>query len=65
MITFIEFYDYLADKQMLIYPGKLTYIDTFRLGSIGEIYPKDCELIMKYIKDFLSEKKVSIPVKYE
>ena len=50
---------------MLIYPGKLTYIDTFRLGSIGEIYPKDCELIMKYIKDFLSEKKVSIPVKYE
>jgi aspartate aminotransferase-like enzyme len=63
--TGIELYDYLADRHMLIYPGKLTTLETFRLGSIGEVYPKDCELIMKYIREFLTEKKISIPVKYD
>jgi len=46
-------YDYLADRKMLIYPGKLTKLETFRLGSIGELYPKDCEHLMLEIKKYL------------
>ena len=61
----LELYDHLAERKMLIYPGKLTYLDTFRLGSIGDLHPKDCEKIMKHIKDFLIESKVKLPVSYD
>jgi 2-aminoethylphosphonate-pyruvate transaminase len=36
--VFTEFYDHLASKNLVIYPGKLTVAETFRIGSIGEIY---------------------------
>ncbi len=31
-------YDFLAERALVIYPGKLTVAETFRIGSIGEIY---------------------------
>lgn len=47
--NFSEFYDYLASSGYYIYPGKLTKgLDTFRIGSIGDIYPTD-------ISDFLAQ----------
>lgn len=33
----IEFYDYLANKNLIIYPGKMTKAETFRVGSIGAL----------------------------
>ena len=38
---FKKFYNSLSDKGFLIYPGKLTVADTFRIGCIGNLYEKD------------------------
>lgn len=38
---FADFYRRLADKNMIIYPGKISQTDTFRIGSIGRIFEPD------------------------
>jgi len=40
---FEKFYDALRKRGYAIYPGKLTKADSFRIGCIGRIYPKDIE----------------------
>lgn len=40
---FEEFYRYIKERGYAIYPGKLTEMDTFRIGNIGEIYPEDID----------------------
>ena len=39
--VFQRFYDGLKDRGFVIYPGKLTVADSFRIGCIGRLYPKD------------------------
>jgi 2-aminoethylphosphonate-pyruvate transaminase len=50
---FNEFYQYIKTRGYVIYPGKLTDIDTFRIGNIGEIYAEDitelCAIIAEYM----------------
>jgi 2-aminoethylphosphonate-pyruvate transaminase len=36
---FQTFYDRLKDRGYVIYPGKLTVADSFRIGCIGRLYP--------------------------
>ncbi|MGQ0676098.1 MAG: 2-aminoethylphosphonate--pyruvate transaminase [Rhodospirillales bacterium] len=38
--AFQAFYDRLKDRGYVIYPGKLTVADSFRIGCIGRIYPE-------------------------
>jgi len=38
---FSELYKKLKSKGFIIYPGKLTERPTFRVGSIGDVYPSD------------------------
>ena len=52
--TFAKMYAYLKDHSYVIYPGKLTDAETFRLGNIGEIYMDDVEKILGIFKDFVS-----------
>ena len=52
--TFAKMYAYLKDHGYVIYPGKLTDAETFRLGNIGEIYMDDVEKILGIFKDFVS-----------
>lgn len=52
--TFAKMYGYLKDHGYVIYPGKLTDAETFRLGNIGEIYMDDVEKIIGIFKDFVS-----------
>ena len=42
------------------YPGKLTEMDTFRIGNIGEIYPEDIDKLTGIIAAFLKERKEQI-----
>jgi 2-aminoethylphosphonate-pyruvate transaminase len=35
--SFQRFYDLMKDQGFIIYPGKLTVVDSFRLGCIGQI----------------------------
>ena len=46
---FQDFYDALKAKGFVIYPGKVTAHETFRIGNIGEVYPADVERLLKAI----------------
>ncbi|MGI6030665.1 MAG: 2-aminoethylphosphonate--pyruvate transaminase [Eubacteriales bacterium] len=57
---FSEFYNYIKARGYAIYPGKLTQLDTFRIGNIGEIYPEDIQKLTDIIAEFLSARKENI-----
>ncbi|MGL5345751.1 MAG: 2-aminoethylphosphonate--pyruvate transaminase [Peptostreptococcaceae bacterium] len=59
--SFKEFYTYLKENGFVIYPGKLTDVETFRIGSIGEVYPEDMERLVGLVEKFtLSLKEVCL-----
>lgn len=53
--SFQEMYQYIKDRGYAIYPGKVTDADTFRIGSIGEIYPEDMDRVCDIIEEFFKE----------
>ncbi len=48
---FGAFYRALSDRGFIIYPGKLTEVDTFRIGNIGRLFPEDLEQLVLAIAD--------------
>ena len=38
---FRQFYAALKERGFVIYPGKVTGIDSFRIGTIGHVFPED------------------------
>ena len=44
--SFAEFYNRLSDKGFIIYPGKLTQLNTFRIGTIGRIFESDIRSLL-------------------
>ena len=47
---FHSFYDQLKAKGFVIYPGKISDADTFRIGNIGDIFPDDMEALLQAIR---------------
>ncbi len=54
---FSEFYHRLSDRGMIIYPGKLTRVDTFRIGTIGRLFETDITHLLHAIEDVLRDMK--------
>jgi len=52
---FDEFYDSLAAKGFLIYPGKLTVADSFRVGCIGRLGETEMVAALQAIRATLDE----------
>jgi len=48
---FQQFYNALSEKNFLIYPGKLTVTDTFRIGCIGNLDENDMHDTLIAIKE--------------
>lgn len=48
---FPGFYDRLKQKGFVIYPGKISDADTFRIGNIGDVFPRDMEALLKAISE--------------
>ena len=48
--NFLQFYQQLKEKGFVIYPGKVTDIETFRIGTIGEVYPDDIQRLLDAIQ---------------
>jgi 2-aminoethylphosphonate-pyruvate transaminase len=57
--VFQTFYDRLKDRGYVIYPGKLTVADSFRIGCIGRLYPKDMSGALDAVREVLAELRVS------
>ena len=47
---FKEFYHQLKAKGFVIYPGKISQADTFRIGNIGDVFPEDFSRLIEAIK---------------
>jgi 2-aminoethylphosphonate-pyruvate transaminase len=47
---FDRFYTRLSERGFLIYPGKLTQLDTFRIANIGRLFPADMEQLVSAIE---------------
>lgn len=47
---FKSFYTQLKEKGFVIYPGKISQADTFRIGNIGDVYPKDFDRLIEAIR---------------
>ena len=43
---FRKFYDLLKGQGFVIYPGKVTGIDSFRIGTIGHVFPQDIDRLI-------------------
>lgn len=52
---FQAFYDALKERGYVIYPGKLTVADSFRIGCIGRLYPEHMRGALAAIRDILAE----------
>ncbi len=52
--AFKAFYDALSERGFVIYPGKLTEADTFRMGCIGQLFPDDLGRAVAAVRDVLT-----------
>ena len=52
---FREFYDRVRDKGFILYPGKLTEVETFRVGCIGAIGSDEMRHAVNAVRDTLVE----------
>ncbi len=52
---FRRFYDRVRDKGFILYPGKLTQVETFRVGCIGAIGPDELRHAVNAVRDTLAE----------
>lgn len=57
---FEKFYEKLSEKGFLIYPGKLTSDETFRIGCIGHLNSNDMNNAIKSIQECLKELDVNL-----
>jgi 2-aminoethylphosphonate-pyruvate transaminase len=48
---FSTFYYKLKEKGFVIYPGKVSDLDTFRIGNIGNVHQHDVESLLKAIQE--------------
>jgi 2-aminoethylphosphonate-pyruvate transaminase len=48
---FKRFYQRLKKRGFVIYPGKVTDIDTFRIGNIGHVHKKDIERLVTAVEE--------------
>lgn len=55
LFNFDEMHDFLYERGFTIYPGKIADKKTFRLASMGAIYPEDITNFIKSLKDFLEK----------
>ena len=53
--TFQEFYRKLSDKGYIIYPGKISQADTFRIGSIGRRFEPDMRALVAAVAETVDE----------
>jgi 2-aminoethylphosphonate-pyruvate transaminase len=47
--TFKRLYEALKKRGFVIYPGKVSAADTFRIGTIGQVFPEDMERLIEAV----------------
>jgi 2-aminoethylphosphonate-pyruvate transaminase len=52
---FRTFYDALKSRRFVIYPGKISQADTFRIGTIGHVFPEDIRQLIAAVDQVTRE----------
>ena len=60
--SFPTFYDLLSERGFIIYPGKLSQEDCFRVGTIGDLSAPHFESLVAAVGEVLSSMGASSPV---
>lgn len=58
--SFSDFYHRLSEKGFIIYPGKISQADTFRIGTIGRIFESDIRLLLSALAVTIEEMGLSL-----
>jgi len=58
--SFPQFYRELATRGFVIYPGKVSQADCFRIGTIGRIQPEEIEILLAAIAEVLADMGVQL-----
>jgi 2-aminoethylphosphonate-pyruvate transaminase len=53
--SFDEFYTAMKRRRFVLYPGKISQADTFRVGTIGHVFPEDIDELVSATADVISE----------
>jgi 2-aminoethylphosphonate-pyruvate transaminase len=56
--VFQRFYDGLKERGYVIYPGKLTVAESFRMGCIGRLFPENMQGALDAVREVLAEMRV-------
>lgn len=51
--SFEDFYEAMKEAGFILYPGKLTEVDTFRIGNIGDVHTQDFRVLCEAIKTYM------------
>ena len=60
--SFEYFYKFLVDRNIVIYPGKLSKFPTFRIGTIGDLHKADIEACVECIKEAFHSMNINLPL---
>jgi len=58
---FTRFYESLHRRGQVIYQGKLSDTNCFRIGNSGQLYLEDIDKLLSAIKDVLEEIGIIVP----
>lgn len=58
--SFNVFYDKLKARRFVIYPGKVSQADCFRIGTIGHVFPEDIDLLLWNVGEVVAEMGVKV-----
>jgi len=47
----------------VIYPGKVSDADCFRIGTVGRIFPSDVEALLGAIRSVMTEMGIKLPLR--
>jgi len=56
--SFQTFYDRMKARGFIIYPGKLTEAESFRLGCIGQLYDAQIDAVLAAVAEVLEELQI-------
>jgi 2-aminoethylphosphonate-pyruvate transaminase len=56
--SFSTFYRRLSELGFVIYPGKVSNAECFRIGTIGHIFPRDIRALIEAIRQVLDEMQI-------
>ena len=57
---FCDFYQHLSNRGYLIYPGKVSNANCFRIGSIGYLFKSDIRALLSAVQDTLTEMQIDL-----